>query len=104
VKRTRACEQDQDGTSWFCAQAVSKHVWHIPLLSVQRKTNDGQRISPKYVEFYFKNKFEELVHLIGFIIRKMDLHLKHFLFPTNTDFHHIVDAKALTFKNCVSYL
>ena len=23
---------------------------------------------PKYVEFYSKNKFEELVHLIGFII------------------------------------
>jgi hypothetical protein len=24
---------------------------------------------PKYVEFYSKNKFEKLVHLIGFIIR-----------------------------------
>jgi hypothetical protein len=44
------------------------------------------------------------VHLIDFIIRKMDLHLKNFLFPANTDFYHIMDAKALTFKNCVSYL
>jgi len=24
---------------------------------------------PKYVEFYSKNKFEKLVHLVGFIIR-----------------------------------
>ena len=25
--------------------------------------------SPKYVEFYSKNKFEKLVYLVGFIIR-----------------------------------
>jgi len=37
-----AGEQDQDGTSWSC---------------------------PKHVEFYSKNKFEKLVHLVGFIIR-----------------------------------
>jgi len=24
---------------------------------------------PKHVEFYSKNKFEKLVHLVGFIIR-----------------------------------
>jgi hypothetical protein len=24
---------------------------------------------PKHVEFYFKNKFEELVHLVGLIMR-----------------------------------
>jgi hypothetical protein len=29
-----ACEQDQD-PSWSCSQAVSKPVWHIPLLCVQ---------------------------------------------------------------------
>jgi len=35
-----------------------------------KKTHDdGQRNCPKYVEFYSKNKFEELVHLVGFIIR-----------------------------------
>ena len=50
--------------------ADSKHVWLIPLLCVQWKTpNDGQRNCPKHVEFYSKNKFEKLVHLIGFIIR-----------------------------------
>jgi len=31
--------------------------------------DDGQRNWPKYVEFYSKNKFEKLVHLVGFIIR-----------------------------------
>ena len=31
---------------------------------------DGEhRNCPKYVEFYSKKKFEELVHLVGFIIR-----------------------------------
>jgi len=40
------------------------------LLHVQWKTpDDGQRNCPKHVEFYFKNKSEKLVHLVGFIIR-----------------------------------
>jgi len=40
------------------------------LLCVQCKTpDDGQRNCPKHVEFYSKNKFEKLVHLVGFIIR-----------------------------------
>ena len=64
-----ACEQDQDGTavpSWSCSQAAC----HIPLLCVQWKTpDDGQRNSPKHVEFCCKNKFEKLVRLVGFIIR-----------------------------------
>jgi hypothetical protein len=34
------------------------------------KTPDyGQRNCPKHVEFHSKNKFEKLVHLVGFIIR-----------------------------------
>ena len=54
---------------WSCSQAVSKPLWHIPLLCVQWKTPDnGQRNCQKHVEFYFKNKFEKLVHLAGFII------------------------------------
>ena len=49
---------------------VSKPVWHIPLLWVQRKTPDaGQRNYPEHVEFYSKNKFEKLAHLVDFIIR-----------------------------------
>ena len=31
---------------------------------------DGQRHCPKHVEFYSKNKFEKLVHLAGFDIRR----------------------------------
>jgi hypothetical protein len=31
--------------------------------------DDGQRNCPKHVEFYFKNNFENLVLLVGFIIR-----------------------------------
>jgi hypothetical protein len=56
--------------SWRCSQAVRKPVWHISLLFIQWKTpDDGQRNCPKHVEFYSKNKFEKLVHLVGFIIR-----------------------------------
>ena len=46
-------------------------VYVIPLLCVQWKTDedDGQRKCPKYVEFYSKYEFENLVHLFGFIIR-----------------------------------
>ena len=57
--------------SWSCSQVVCKTVWHISLLCVQWKTpDDGQRNCSKHVEFHFKNKFEKLVHLVGFIIRK----------------------------------
>ena len=56
--------------SWSRSQAVHKPVRHIPLLCVQWKTpDDGQRNCPKHVEFYSKNKFDKLVHLVGFIIR-----------------------------------
>jgi len=56
--------------SWSCSLAVRKPVWNIPLLFVQWKTHDdGHRNCPKHVGLYSKNKFEELVHLVGFIIR-----------------------------------
>ena len=56
--------------SWTCSQAVSKPVWHIALLCVQwNPSDDGQRNCPKHVDFYSKDKFEKLVHLVGFIIR-----------------------------------
>ena len=68
-----ACEQGQDGTavpSWSYSQAVSKPVWHIPLLCVQWNTpDDVQRNCTKHVEFYSKNKFEKLMHLVDFIMR-----------------------------------
>ena len=42
------------------------------LLCVQWKNpDDGQRNFPKYEEFHSKNKFEKLVHLVGFIVRNL---------------------------------
>jgi len=53
-----------------CSQAVSKTLWHIPLLCVQWKTpDDGQRNTPKHVGFHSKNKFGKLMHLVGFTKR-----------------------------------
>ena len=53
--------------SWSCSQAVSKPVC-IAVCTV-KTPGEGQRNCPKHVEFYSKNKFEKLVHLVGFIIR-----------------------------------
>jgi len=69
---TRSSERQIRIPLWSCCQAVSKPAWHIPLLCVQWKTpDDGQRNCLKHVEFYSKNKFEKLVHLVGFIIRTL---------------------------------
>jgi hypothetical protein len=52
-----------------CLITSSQHNLYV-LLCVQCETpDDGQRNCPKHVEFYFKNKFEKFVHLIGFIVR-----------------------------------
>jgi hypothetical protein len=73
----------QDGTAvpyWSCcySKAVYKPVWHIPLLSVQWKPPDnGQRNCLNHVDFHSKNKFEKLVHLVGFIIRKKGFVVSH---------------------------
>jgi len=37
--------------------------------TVKKTPDDGQMNCPKHVEFHSKNKFEKLVHLVGFIIR-----------------------------------
>jgi hypothetical protein len=53
---------------------VKFSVWPIPLLCVQWKTpDDGQRNSLKHVEFHSKKKFEKLIHLVGFIIRNLNM-------------------------------
>jgi len=67
-----ACEQDQDGTSSVlillasCKQACVTYT--IAVCTVETP-DDGQRNCPKHVRFYSKNKFEKLMHLVGFIIR-----------------------------------
>jgi len=68
------CVRTEPVPSWSWSQAVSKRVWHIPLLCVQWKTpGDGQRNCPNHVGFYSKNKFERLVHLVGSITRMLYL-------------------------------
>jgi hypothetical protein len=68
------------GSGWNCSsililQSVYKPVWHKPSLSVQWITlDDGQRNCLKHVEFHFQNKFEKLMHLVGFIIRTQYIH------------------------------
>ena len=41
-------------------------VYHFCVYS-EKTPDDGQRNCPKHVQFYSKNKFEKLVHLVGFI-------------------------------------
>jgi len=54
------------------------------MLCVQWKTpDDGQRNCPKHAEFYSKNKFEKLLHLVGFIIR---INISIFGFMSSTCF------------------
>ena len=108
------------GRNWF-----GSPVWHVLLLCVQWKApNDGrpdparklydiyhflciqwktpddvQRNCPKHVEFYSKNKFEQLVHLVGFIMRiyhdarspeRQDaLNRKPFLYNVSNDWLHL---------------
>ena len=50
-------------------------IYHCCVYS-GKTLGDGKRNCPKHVEFYSKNKFEKLVHLVGFIIRIVtEIHL-----------------------------
>jgi len=44
-------------------------IYHCCLYSEKLLMMPGQRNCPKHVEFYSKNKFEKLVHLVTFIVR-----------------------------------
>jgi len=44
-------------------------TYTIAVCTVKETPDDGQRNCPKHVLFCSKNKFEKLVHLVGFIIR-----------------------------------
>jgi len=44
-------------------------VTYTTAVCTVKNSYDGQRNYPKQVEVYSKNKFEKLVHLVGFIIR-----------------------------------
>ena len=52
---------------WQLASKLSTNLYDIYHCCVY--SDDGHRNGPKRVEFYSKNKFEKLVHLVGFIRR-----------------------------------
>jgi len=59
---------------FFTVHTVMVYViqvcWQLlAVCTVKKIPDDGQRNCPKHVEFHSKNKFEKLVHLVGFIIR-----------------------------------
>ena len=51
------------------ARKLSANLYDIYHSCVYSTPDDGQRNCLKHVEFYSKNKFQKLVHLVGFIIR-----------------------------------
>jgi len=56
----------------------------------EKTADDGQRNCPKHVEFYSKNIFEKLVHLVGFIIR---IPLVHNPAPDASDWSGIIEGE-----------
>ena len=53
------------------SRKLSANIYDIYYCRVysEKLPDDGQRNCPKHVEFYSKNKFEKIVHLVGFIIK-----------------------------------
>ena len=45
------------------------YVIQVCCVYSEKTPDDGQRNCLKHVEFYSKNKFEKLVHLVGFTVR-----------------------------------
>jgi len=67
-----ACEQDQEGTGSVLIQLTSCQqtcMTYITAVYTLKILEDGQMNCPKHVQFYSRNEFEKLVHLVGFIIR-----------------------------------
>jgi len=73
IIRSFSLDTQQWYMSYWFADSYQLSAKLYVLLCVQWKTpNDVQRNCPKHVDFYYKNKFEKLVHLIGFIIRILE--------------------------------
>jgi len=53
---------------WQLANGIRIHPYHCCVYS-EKNPDDGQRNFLKHVEFYSKNKFENLMHLVGCIVR-----------------------------------
>jgi len=69
---TAAGVQQQNQTSSVLIKLASCQqtcMTYTIALFIVKTPDDGHRNCPKRVEFYSKNKFENLVHLVGFIVR-----------------------------------
>jgi hypothetical protein len=112
-----AVELDQDIPFWSCSQAVSKPVWHIPLLCAQCKTrDDGKKKCPKHVEFYSKNNIWEISASDWFYYKKSSLVLSFHLhlslqcslfltgFPSKTHYIFILSRMSATYPIPLSLL
>jgi hypothetical protein len=65
---TQVCWQLASGILLASCQQIC--VTHTIAVCTVKSPDDGQRNCPKHVDFYSKNKFEKLAHLVGFIIKK----------------------------------
>jgi hypothetical protein len=91
----KAYEQDQDktefhpeglraGSGWNCssilillASCQQPCMTYTIAVCTVKTPDDGQRNRPKHVKFKSNNKFEKLVHLVGFIIRNLHDAVSH---------------------------
>jgi hypothetical protein len=56
------------GSGWSCLQTCMTYT--IAECTVNNSWWWTEELSEKHVDFHFQNKFEKLVHLVGFIIKK----------------------------------
>jgi hypothetical protein len=73
----RFADSFQAGSGWRCisipARKLSANLYDIYHCCVysEETPDNGQRNCSKHVEFHSKNKYEKLVHLVGFNLRKV---------------------------------
>ena len=65
----QSAESARNCSSILILLIASCMTYTIAVCTVKKTPDDGQRNCLKHVAFYSKNKFEKLVHLVGFIIR-----------------------------------
>ena len=62
----------------------------------KKSPDDGQRNCPKHVEFYSKNKFEKLVHMVGFIIIQFYIILAFVVPPCKLIVEHFLGCRSVS--------
>ena len=62
----RFADSSRAGSGWNCQRTCMTYTTAVCTV---KTPDDGQRNGPKHVEFHSKNKFDKLVHPVGFIIR-----------------------------------